>query len=127
MDRRSGNARTHGAICGNHMRQTLPIDNLRSRLHMVESYPPGVRAIPQPIRGVAFFPGGSGLWTAESQAEPPPLPVGGVMVLGHDFDSEASYYRTLARREGEVNGPTWRNLLSLFRRAGLSPERCFFT
>lgn len=55
------------------------------------------------------------------------MPVGGVMVLGHDFYSEAGYRRFLADRGESTRGPTWRNLLALFARVGLPPERCFFT
>ena len=55
------------------------------------------------------------------------MPVGGVMVLGHDFYSEAGYRRFLADRGESTRGPTWRNLLALFARVGLRPELCFFT
>ena len=55
------------------------------------------------------------------------MPIGGVMVLGHDFYSEAGYVRFLADRGESTRGPTWRNLLALFARVGLRPERCFFT
>ncbi len=54
------------------------------------------------------------------------MPVGGVMVLGHDFYSEAGF-RRFAKRGESTKGPTWRNLLALLARVGIGPERCFFT
>jgi hypothetical protein len=38
------------------------MQELRSKLWMVEPYPKGMKAIPQPIAGTAFFPGGTGIW-----------------------------------------------------------------
>lgn len=92
---------------------------------MVEPYPEGVVPVPERLPGTAFFPGGMGLW--QPGGTPPPMPLGGVMVLGHDFYSEAGYRRFLARRGESTRGPTWRNLLALLARVGIDPERCFFT
>lgn len=57
----------------------------------------------------------------------PAFPVGGIMVLGHDFHSEAGY--TTSRRLGgeRLTLPTWSSLLRPFEAAGVAPERCFFT
>jgi hypothetical protein len=57
----------------------------------------------------------------------PPMPIGGVMVLGHDFHSEVAFARSLEAGT-EVNlSPTWPNLLQFLNEAGIKPEHCFFT
>ena len=95
--------------------------------HPPSGYPAGVLPVPEPITGRAFFPGGYGLWGA-SQGKPlPAFPIGGIMVLGHDFHSESGYAESL-RLGGERDTiPTWRNLLKLFEQVGVNQERCFFT
>ena len=108
-----------------------PVERLSEKLPSVEPYPDGVVPVPGRLPGTAFFPGGAGLWMPDGGGDPatdlPPMPTGGVMVLGHDFYSEAGFARFVARRGESTRGPTWRNLLSLLGRAGVSPERCFFT
>lgn len=49
-----------------------------------DTYPSGAIPVPEAIAGTAFFPGGHGLWMEEGA---PSFPVGGIMVLGHDFHS----------------------------------------
>ena len=52
-------------------------------------YPPGIRHVePGGIRGCAFFPGGTGILAGPVLHEATPghaLPVGGVLVIGHNF------------------------------------------
>lgn len=107
--------------------QTHPAELLWSRHHPQHGYPDGVVAVPQPIPGVAFFPGGYGLWRPDTTAPLPEFPVGGTMVLGHDFHSEDGYRQSLRRGSESEKQPTWRVLLALLQKAGISPERCFFT
>ncbi len=102
-----------------------PVGLLFEGLRTVEPYPKGVVPVPERLPGTAFFPGGMGLWQVADTL--PPMPVGGVMVLGHDFYSEAGFRRFAAKRGESTRGPTWRNLLSLLDRVGIGPERCFFT
>ena len=104
-----------------------PVEHLFEGLATVEPYPKGVVPVPQKLPGTAFFPGGTGLWHPDPGGAPPPMPVGGIMVLGHDFYSEAGYRRFVANRGESTKGPTWRNLLALLVRVGVGPERCFFT
>ena len=104
-----------------------PVEGLFEGLKSVEPYPEGVVPVPERLPGTAFFPGGMGLWHAGGGEIPPPMPVGGVMVLGHDFYSEAGFRRFVAKRGESTRGPTWRNLLALLGRVGVGPERCFFT
>ena len=80
--------------------------------------------VPDAITGTAFFPGGHGLWMEEGEA---PFPVGGIMVLGHDFHSVVEYAGSLKRGKEDLNAPTWRNLRSLLNEAEVSLQQCFFT
>ena len=95
-------------------------------LAKVRTYPKGVKPVPEQIQGTSFFPGGIGLWR-ESLTEVPQFPVGGVMVLGQDFDSVAGYEKSRRRGAESPNYPTWRNLLLLLDKAQIAQERCFFT
>ncbi len=108
----------------------FPIDHLSrelwSELHAVEPYPPGVGSVPEQIAGTSFFPGGTGLW-CEARSEVPPLPVGGIMVLGHDFHSREGYEWAKRNIVENLNTATWRHLLSLLLAAQIAPETCFFT
>lgn len=112
-----------------------PVEQLFSEMSIVAPYPDGVIGVPDRIPGIAFFPGGAGLWGAKPDAPLPEMPVGGIMVLGHDFHSESGFRASLAQRtefpdsprSGYRTSPTWTKLLKLFDEAGVSRERCFFT
>ena len=104
-----------------------PAEALWSRHHPPHGYPAGVLAVPEPIPGLAFFPGGYGLWGSAAGRPLPPFPVGGVMIVGHDFHSEAGYRESLRLGGERLTLPTWSNLVKLLAAAGIAPERCFFT
>ena len=112
-----------------------PVDELFAAMPMVEPYPDGVVAVPARIPGVAFFPGGSGLWGAAPGKPLPSMPTGGIMVLGHDFHSEKGFHASLAQGTEVSDVPrdnyripaTWTNLRRLFTEADVPMERCFFT
>lgn len=106
-----------------------PVEVLFQRLSEVEPYPKKLRvvAIPERIRGTAFFPGGAGLWRPDPDTPLPEMPIGGVMILGQDFHSKRGYEASLAAGHERLSSPTWRQLLPLLDRAGIRPERCFFT
>ena len=93
----------------------------------LDRYPTGVLRVPVPIPGTAFFPGGYGLWNSAAGQPLPTFPVGGIMVLGHDFHSESGYRASIARGRESASQPTWRNLVDVFGRAGVPLEGCFFT
>lgn len=103
------------------------LDRLRAQLPVIEPYPAGVVPVREPIAGLAFFPGGSGLWQYETGARQSDIPVGGVMVLGHDFHSEEQYEHSKDRGCEDLNAPTWRNLLELLDETGASRKSCFYT
>jgi hypothetical protein len=80
-----------------------------------------------PIAGTAFFPGGYGLWHPEGGHPLPPMPIEGVMVLGHDFHSEEGYKASFALGHEPLTQPTWRSLLRLLEQVDVPPQHCFFT
>jgi hypothetical protein len=102
-------------------------ESLWQRHHPTAGYPAGVLPVPEPIPGIAFFPGGFGLWRPDVSQPLPPFPIGGIMVLGHDFHSEAGYNESLARSRESESQPTWRQLLRLLKQVDIDPVSCFFT
>lgn len=87
-------------------------------------YPKGLVPTRDAIAGTAFFPGGHGLWMEDGE---PRLPVGGIMVLGHGFHSEAEYSKSIQRGKEKLKVATWRNLIHLLEAARIAPRDCFFT
>jgi hypothetical protein len=104
-----------------------PVDRLWDQRKPPNGYPHGVLEIRDRIRGLSFFPGGNGLYNAQDNPPLPPFPTGGVMVLGHDFDSKAGYEKSKTRGRESDTGPTWRGLSNVLEVAGINRERCFFT
>jgi hypothetical protein len=104
-----------------------PAKALWARHHPLSGYPANVLPVPEPISGLAFFPGGYGLWGMKQGHPLTAFPVGGIMVLGHDFHSESGYAESRRLGGERLTLPTWSNLLKLFEAAGVMPERCFFT
>lgn len=103
-----------------------PVRKLFAKLQSICPYPSGVIAVPEQIQGTSFFPGGTGLWFNETR-KLPDLPIGGVMVLGHDFHSVAGYEWSRENEAENLKTPTWRHLLPLLARTSIPLERCFFT
>ena len=93
----------------------------------LEAYPSGVIRISERIKGKAFFPGGYGLWNTQPGKPLPQMSVGGVMIIGHNFDSEAGFNRSLSHAGENLKGSTWRNLLAFLKQVEILPEWCFFT
>ncbi len=89
-------------------------------------HPDGILPVPQVIPGPAFFPDGRGL-VANDRSLGITLPVGGVMVLGHNYGTVADH-RTYTAARGEIEGsPTWIGLRKLLQGSGIPLDRCFFT
>ena len=108
---------------------THAVDELFDALRMVEPYPVGVLPVPARLTGTGFFPGGSGLWQEDGDVRPP-LPIGGVMVLGHNLDSERGFAQSVTRGHENLTGATWRALTEFLRESmpgKLTLSRCFFT
>lgn len=88
----------------------------------------GVTRVPERrIQGLAFFPGGAGVYSRDGSTDRA-VPRGRVMVVGQDFDNEANFVaaRDVAGRENET-GATWGVLLRRLEAAGIDPENVFFT
>jgi uracil-DNA glycosylase len=103
------------------------IEELFALLDQFGSYPNGVIKIPEHLDGTAFFPGGWGLWNTQPHEPPPPVPIGGILVIGHNFDSEAGFQRSFHHAGENLKSATWRNLLAFLEQVGISPAQCFFT
>lgn len=95
-------------------------------LKQFERYPNGVVQVPCQIMGTSFFPGGVGLWV-DQLSNLPDFPIRGVMILGHDFDSESGYKSSREVGRENMQMPTWRNLLELLCECGIDKKDCFFT
>ena len=100
------------------MSKTVPLD----------SYPSRVLPMPvERIAGTAFFPGGSGLYLEDREPASVVFPVGGVMILGHNFDSEAGFMASVARGKEKLTSGTWAPLLRVLKEADIPLAQCFFT
>ncbi|CAN7734688.1 hypothetical protein LJR130_006306 [Variovorax sp. LjRoot130] len=111
----------------NPKRHTHPAELLWAEQALAVDYPAGVLPVAKPIRGTAFFPGGHGLWNPNLGETMPEFPLGGTMILGHDFHSEFGYRDSLRRGSESELQPTWRNLLAVLAAAEIEPSDCFFT
>jgi uracil-DNA glycosylase len=111
------------------MSELHPVEYLFKRMdELVTDYPEGkVIRISERIGGNAFFPGGYGLWGTQPGKPLPPMPVGGVMMLGHNFDCEKGFKESLRNQGENPTGSTWCNLLKLLKVVDIPKERCFFT
>lgn len=110
------------------MDQTHAVDQLFDQLPNVRPYVGGMVEIEQHLSGLAFFPGGDGLWKAPGDSRRPPMPVGGIMVLGNNFQCSDNYPSLLlAGAEDRQKDATWRNLIQFLAVVGIDPANCFFT
>src|SRR5262245_13937158 len=89
------------------------------------AYPNGVVRVPELIPGLAFFPGGRGVF--QERREKPDFPFGKIMLVGQDFDTVENFNDSLRHGEEDRNYGTWQNLLKLLARVGISPTSCFYT
>lgn len=91
-------------------------------------YPDGMCEFPFKLTGQGFFPGGDGLWRDGNALDAPSsgiLPVGGIVFLGNDFGTHASFLKLAAK--GYENPLTWRHLKKRIASAGLPTDRVFCT
>jgi uracil-DNA glycosylase len=109
------------------MQALHPIDRLFTKLKDIAPYPDGVVPVPPRLEGPGFFPGSAGLWGAKPHHPLPPMPMGGVMILGHDWGSECDYAQDLATHGELLHSPTSRTLLWLLEQVPIPVHACFFT
>jgi hypothetical protein len=50
------------------------------------------------------------------------LPIGGCLIIGHNFDSEAGFQRAINHAGENLKSATWRNLLAFLKQVEISPE-----
>jgi hypothetical protein len=87
--------------------------------------PVGVESLPSQIQGTSFFPGGVGIY--QDDGMPECFPVGGVMVLAHDWGTRADFDAFSREGRENTNNPTWRQMLPFLRQVGIPLSDCFFT
>lgn len=102
-------------------RNELP-DVLYKNIDVVKPYPLNVEPVKEMINITAFFPGGSGLWSEEKTKDFP-----SILVLGQDFSTVKQYEDMLVGKASDLESPTWRNLIKLFREADLELKECYFS
>ncbi len=91
------------------------------------SYPAHVLPIRERIAGTAFFPGGSGLYLESLDPSEVESPVGGVMILGHNFDSESGFRASLQRKKEILSRGAWAGTLMRLNDVRIPLNQCFFT
>jgi len=112
---------------------THPVADFWTILQAFDGYPPDVTPVPEPLPGTAAFAASAGLYRPHGGRDLPPFPYGGLMVVGHNLDSQAGYERRRASgvSHGDlVPGPamsTWVGLYRLLGLAGVERSEFFFT
>jgi uracil-DNA glycosylase len=109
------------------MNERYPTVELFQELSRISTYPDGVVPVPSQIPGLAFFPGGHGVYQEEGLFELPAFPFRKVMVVGQDFDTLKNFEKSSKRHEENRNVGAWGNLLPLLDRSGIPRAGCFFT
>ena len=97
----------------------------------INNYPEGIVAVSQPrIKGLAFFPGGDGLYKKVEDDEPK-FPIGGIMILGQDFDNQINFEKSKlagSEMDKKKSNATWRNLLEILNEVNSDVKnKCFYT
>lgn len=112
-----------------------PIDVFWSMLTDCDCYPDDVAPVPEQLPGTAAFAAGAGLWRPPGSTVLPDFPYGGLMVLGHNLDTESGYRKALDSgvSHGDPSVPghpmmsTWVGLYKLLDFAGVDRTEFFFT
>ncbi|KPU44143.1 hypothetical protein OXPF_23100 [Oxobacter pfennigii] len=95
---------------------------LFEKIYKVEPYPDSVEPVPRMIEETAFFPGGKGLWMENTTNILP-----SILVLGQDFSALKEYLKIVNSKSKDLECPTWRNIIKLFKEADISLSECFFS
>lgn len=97
------------------------IDSLRAMLRGLPESSGVLRLDCEIAKYPNFFPGGRGHKSRFFPQSP-------VMFIGHNFDTDAGFRRSVDRGSEDPRMPTWRNMRELFLpTAGLDENDCFFT
>ena len=91
-------------------------------MDVVKLYPLSVKPVKEMISITEFFPGGRGLWMEEESEDLP-----SILVLGQDFSTVKQYEDMLVGKASDLESPTWRNLIKLFKEAELDLKECYFS
>jgi uracil-DNA glycosylase family 4 len=111
-----------------------PVEVFSEALDAFTDYPPDVTKVPELLPGTAAFAASAGLCRPPGSRELPRFPDRGVMVIGHNLDSNCKYEER--RKSGishgdEVPGTplmsTWVGLYKLLELAGVPRNQIFFT
>ena len=68
-----------------------PSHELFELVQQFDAFPNGVTSIPKQLQGTSFFPAGVGLLVEKRGTELPRFPVGGIMVLAHDWGTVGDF------------------------------------
>lgn len=110
------------------MTQVHPVDSLFRMLPSVEPYGSGMVEVPSRLKGLAFFPGGDGLWKEPGSTSRTELPIGKIMVIGNNFQCISNFAKLeILSEEDPRQDKTWKFLLELFGEVGINRSDCFFT
>lgn len=104
-----------------------PSHELFKLVQRFDAFPDGVTSIPKQLQGSSFFPAGVGLLVDKASTGLPRFPIGGVMVLAHDWGTVGDFALYEKNDEERLTNPTWRNMLPFLERAGIDTGECFFT
>ena len=112
-----------------------PVEDFWLKLSECDCYPDDVTPVTQRLPGTAAFAAGAGLWRPAGTHDLPDFPYGGLMVLGHNLDTETGYRSALESgvSHGDPSVPgqrmmsTWAGLYKLIDRAGVRRTDFFFT
>lgn len=112
-----------------------PVDDFWLKLSECDCYPHDVTPVTERLPGTAAFAAGAGLWRPPGTDDLPDFPYGGLMVLGHNLDTETGYRNALDAgvSHGDPSVPghrmmsTWAGPYKLLDRAGVKRTDFFFT
>jgi hypothetical protein len=100
------------------------IDTLMVELRKIKSESKQMEMVHCGIKGLAFFPGGRGLFKMDDET----ISNKEIMILGQDFDTLEKYQIAVQNGEEDVlKNKTWRNLSSILELSNIPLTNCFFT
>ena len=101
-------------------------DELKSIMKRTITFPSTMINVEESISGLAFFPGGRGLYNDfDTSIKNKPI-----MIIGHDFGKYEDFKKSVINGHENLSGATWRNLLCFFeeiKKLDVRLEDCFFT